>query len=161
VSCVSWADIWSYFCNERCQSGRGNKKLKPEFSRINGGGSISDISICSFDFDMSSTENGMLQSRCDQMVGQWQIKSQIYIYLMWVYKTKKTWTISIDMAEGLPWIIIQQERITHCIIWIFSHQHSHIGYDLDENNDTVKLNIVFFCTSLIWSYPTAFSHRWL
>lgn len=43
-----------------CQSGRGNKKLKPEFSRIRGGGSISAISICSIDFDMSSTENGML-----------------------------------------------------------------------------------------------------
>lgn len=57
--------------NESCQSGRGNKKLKPEFSRINGGGSISDISICSFDFDMSSTENGILQ-----------MKSQIYIQFL-------------------------------------------------------------------------------
>lgn len=56
------------FCDESCQSGRGNKKLKPEFSRISGGGSISEISICSFDFDMSSTENGMLQSRCHQTV---------------------------------------------------------------------------------------------
>lgn len=43
------------------QSERGSKKLKPEFSRIRGGGSMSDMSICSIDFDMSSTENGMLQ----------------------------------------------------------------------------------------------------
>lgn len=45
------------------QSVRGNKKLKPEFSRISGGGSMSEMSICSIDFDMSSTENGMLQHK--------------------------------------------------------------------------------------------------
>lgn len=37
-----------------------NKKPKPEFSRIRGGGSTSDISICCIDLEMSSTENGML-----------------------------------------------------------------------------------------------------
>jgi hypothetical protein len=41
-------------------SGGGNKNTKPEFSRINGGGSMSDMSICCIDLDMSSTENGML-----------------------------------------------------------------------------------------------------
>lgn len=39
----------------------GNKKLKPEFSRISGGGSMSKISNRSIDLDISSTENGMLQ----------------------------------------------------------------------------------------------------
>jgi len=52
--------IW---CLENIQSGCGSKKLKPVLSRITGGGSISEISMGSFDFDMSSTENGMLQSR--------------------------------------------------------------------------------------------------
>jgi len=47
------------------------------------------------------------------------------------------------MVFGLPWIIIQQERSTNCIIWIFSHQHSHIGNDLEENIDKKKINIVF------------------
>lgn len=37
-----------------------NKNTNPEFSRIRGGGSTSDISICCIDFEMSSTENGML-----------------------------------------------------------------------------------------------------
>lgn len=32
-------------CSTIHQSARGNKKLKPEFSRIRGGGSISEISI--------------------------------------------------------------------------------------------------------------------
>lgn len=45
---------------ESNQSARGNKKLKPELSQIRGGGSMSDMSICSIDFDISSTENGML-----------------------------------------------------------------------------------------------------
>lgn len=40
---------------------RGSKKLKPEFSPIRGGGSMSEMSICSIDFDISSTEKGMLQ----------------------------------------------------------------------------------------------------
>lgn len=40
---------------------RGNKKVKPEFSRITGGGSTSEMTICSIDLDMSSTEKGILQ----------------------------------------------------------------------------------------------------
>lgn len=51
-----------YFWREIDYSERGNKKLKPEFSRIRGGGSMSEISICSIDFDKSSTENGILKS---------------------------------------------------------------------------------------------------
>jgi hypothetical protein len=47
---------------EDVYSMRGSKKLKPEFSRIRGGGSMSAMSICSMDFDKSSTENGMLQT---------------------------------------------------------------------------------------------------
>lgn len=39
----------------------GSKKLKPEFSRISGGGSISKISKRSIDLERSSTEKGMLQ----------------------------------------------------------------------------------------------------
>lgn len=46
---------------------RGNKKLNPEFSWINEGGSMSAISICSIDLDMSSTENGMLQQKNEDM----------------------------------------------------------------------------------------------
>lgn len=41
--------------------------MKPEFSRISGGGSMSDISIGFIVFDMSSTENGMLHIRHGQM----------------------------------------------------------------------------------------------
>ena len=41
-------------------SGGGNKNTKPEFSRMSGGGSMSEMSICCIDLDMSSTENGML-----------------------------------------------------------------------------------------------------
>lgn len=43
-------------------SGGGNKNTNPEFSRMSGGGSMSEMSICCIDFDMSSTENGMLES---------------------------------------------------------------------------------------------------
>lgn len=39
-----------------------NKKLKPELSRISGGGSISSTLIWSIDLERSSTENGMLQN---------------------------------------------------------------------------------------------------
>lgn len=39
---------------------RCNKNMKPEFSRIRGGGSMSPTSICCIDLDMSSTVNGML-----------------------------------------------------------------------------------------------------
>lgn len=39
----------------------GSKKLKPEFSRISGGGSMSEISKVSIDLERSSTENGILQ----------------------------------------------------------------------------------------------------
>lgn len=60
-----------YFWREIDYSERGNKKLKPEFSRIRGGGSMSEISICSIDFDKSSTENGILQ---DQEVPKSQLK---------------------------------------------------------------------------------------
>lgn len=50
----------------------GNKKLKPVFSRISGGGSMSNISICSIDFDMSSTENGMLPTLyCKWLIMSW------------------------------------------------------------------------------------------
>lgn len=42
---------------------RANKNMKPEFSRISGGGSMSAISIGSIDFDISSTENGMLHDQ--------------------------------------------------------------------------------------------------
>ena len=52
--------IHSY--SESDYSERGNMKVKPEFSRISGGGSISAMSICSMDFDKSSTENGMLHT---------------------------------------------------------------------------------------------------
>lgn len=41
--------------SERC-----SKNVKPEFSRIKGGGSISAISICCIDLEISSTVNGML-----------------------------------------------------------------------------------------------------
>lgn len=41
-------------------SDRCNKNVKPEFSRIKGGGSISAISICCIDLEISSTVNGML-----------------------------------------------------------------------------------------------------
>lgn len=44
----------------KSQSDRGNKNINAEFSRISSGGSMSEISICSIDFDMSSTENGIL-----------------------------------------------------------------------------------------------------
>lgn len=41
-------------------SERGSKNPKPEFSRINGGGSTSAMSTFCIDLEMSSTENGML-----------------------------------------------------------------------------------------------------
>lgn len=44
-------------------SERGSKNTNPEFSRISGGGSTSTMSIFSMDFDISSTENGMLQHK--------------------------------------------------------------------------------------------------
>lgn len=43
--------------SERCK-----RKTNPEFSRMSEGGSTSDISISVMDFEMSSTENGMLNS---------------------------------------------------------------------------------------------------
>lgn len=63
VNTTAYLDEDSSISIKSCiiQSERGSKKLKPEFSRIRGGGSMSDMSICSIDFDMSSTENGMLQ----------------------------------------------------------------------------------------------------
>lgn len=55
-------EIW----NERQSLGMdhsalGNKNEKPEFSRISGGGSISEISICCIVLEISSTVNGILQ----------------------------------------------------------------------------------------------------
>ncbi len=41
-------------------SGGGNRNTKPEFSRMSGGGSMSEMSICSIDLDISSTEKGIL-----------------------------------------------------------------------------------------------------
>lgn len=41
-------------------SDRCNKNVKPELSRIKGGGSISAISICCIDLEISSTVKGML-----------------------------------------------------------------------------------------------------
>lgn len=41
-------------------SGRGSRNPNPEFSRINGGGSMSTMSTCFIDLEMSSTVNGML-----------------------------------------------------------------------------------------------------
>lgn len=46
-------------------SGRGSKNPKPEFSRSNGGGSMSAISTCCIDLEMSSTVNGMLYKHYD------------------------------------------------------------------------------------------------
>lgn len=51
------------FMCEVVHSERGNKNTKPEFSRISGGGSTSTMSIFSIDFDISSTENGMLHHK--------------------------------------------------------------------------------------------------
>lgn len=49
-------------------SERGSKKLNPEFSRTNGGGSTSVISTCCIELEMSFTENGMLhrQDKCGE-----------------------------------------------------------------------------------------------
>lgn len=38
----------------------GNENAKPEFSLMSGGGSTSEMSVCSIDFDVSPTENGIL-----------------------------------------------------------------------------------------------------
>lgn len=63
------ADFWANLCtrqtvdNDWAQSDWGNRNTKPEFSRIRGGGSTSEISTCSMDLEKSSTENGMLQGR--------------------------------------------------------------------------------------------------
>ena len=62
LRCESTIPI-SYCISNINQSVRGNKKLKPEFSWISGGGSMSAMSICSIDFDKSSTENGILQKK--------------------------------------------------------------------------------------------------
>lgn len=43
-------------------SERASKNPNPEFSRINGGGSTSATSTCCMDFEMSSTENGILRT---------------------------------------------------------------------------------------------------
>jgi len=69
-SCRLWSKHHSTFLQSLIKltflpciySGGGNKNTKPEFSRINGGGSMSDMSICCMDLDMSSTENGILES---------------------------------------------------------------------------------------------------
>lgn len=53
-------EIQSMECFDH-HSERWCKKTNPEFSRINGGGSISARSTCCIDLDMSSTEKGMLQ----------------------------------------------------------------------------------------------------
>jgi len=59
--------IFSFMCtNNVCvtvghQSERCNRNPKPEFSRSSGGGSTSASSTCSIAFEISSTENGMLQ----------------------------------------------------------------------------------------------------
>ena len=42
-------------------SALGNKNEKPEFSRISGGGSISETSICCIVLEISSIVNGILQ----------------------------------------------------------------------------------------------------
>ena len=42
-------------------SALGNKNEKPEFSRISGGGSISETFICCIVLEISSTVNGILQ----------------------------------------------------------------------------------------------------
>lgn len=49
--------------NYKHHSRRGSRNPKPEFSRINGGGSTSAMSTCRNDLEMSSTVNGILHSR--------------------------------------------------------------------------------------------------
>lgn len=51
-----WEENWN-----GGHSALGNKNENPEFSRISGGGSISEISICCIVLEMSSTVNGILQ----------------------------------------------------------------------------------------------------
>lgn len=76
---IIWTDLIARSCIERPtdihknkvprivveyehHSERGSKNPKLEFSRINSGGSMSAISTCCIDLEMSSTVNGMLDS---------------------------------------------------------------------------------------------------
>lgn len=76
--------------HEVVYSARDTKNAEPKFSRMSGGGSISETSIFSIDFDRLSTENDMLQAQqqniSDYLYHQYpffpQVQSFFFFFLM-------------------------------------------------------------------------------
>lgn len=85
----------------------------------------------------------------------------------WSKTKKKGWRPHhIVECRYWPWIIIQQEWITNCIVRIFCHQHPHIGNNLHKNSKMENLNIICFRLMFVISwkmktYHSAWWQRWL
>lgn len=75
----------------------------------------------------------------------------------WSKTKKKGWRPHhIVECRYWPWIIIQQEWITNCIVRIFCHQHPHIGNNLHKNSKMENLNIICFWLMfvILWKMKT-------